>query len=130
MSRFSKLVESLENLHQEDIKNSAQVFGKAAHLSVRLQQLIESLADSSPALPSGKMTQAEAIARYGNYNNAYAAYQKAYGIKCRKGWSNFLNAIDGLTPPATLEERVTQLETTVQALVELLIDGINPNMIR
>lgn len=126
MSRFSKLVESLENLHQEDVKNSARVFGITADLSMRLQQLLASL-DGAPLppaqFPSGKMTQAEVSARYGNYNNAYAAYQKAYGIKCRKGWSYFLQAIEGLAPPATLEERVAKLETTVQTLVELLMDG-------
>ncbi len=123
MSRFSKLIEELEDLQQQDIKNSAQVFSITATLSSRLHELLETVEDSNKALPKSKITKEELIKRYGNYNNAYAAYQKAYGIKCRKGWKYFLKAIEGLLLPISLEERVDQLEETVKILVKILIES-------
>lgn len=125
MSRVGKLIQSLEALQEEDIKQSAKVFGIAASLSAKLQELLESPVSSKPlemTVSNQKTTQADLIARFGNFNNAYTAYQKAYGIKCRKSWSIFLNKIQGLTPPETLEDRVTKLEKTVQALIEVLLN--------
>ena len=121
MSRVGKLIQSLETLHQEEIKHSAKVFGIAATLSARLQELLDNNEKSYPRLTSEKITQADVISRYGNFNNAYAIYKKAYGIKCRRNWSTFLNAIEGLTPPETVEDRLTKLEKTVQLLVEILL---------
>lgn len=121
MSRFSKLIEELEDLQQQDIKNSAKVFSITATLSTRLHELLDTVENSNKSLPKSKITQEELVKRYGNYNNAYAAYQKAYGIKCKKGWKNFLKAIDGLSPPVSLEERVDKLEETVTILVKILI---------
>lgn len=123
MSRFSKLIEELEDLQQQDIQNSAQVFSVTATLSTRLHELLETVENSNKALPKSKITKEELIKRYGNYNNAYAAYQKAYGIKCRKGWKYFLKAIEGLLLPISLEERVDQLEETVKILVKILIES-------
>lgn len=123
MSRFSKLIEDLESLQQQDIKNSSKVFSITATLSTRLQELLTSVESSHKSLPESKITKEELIKRYGNYNNAYAAYQKAYGIKCKKGWENFLTAIEGLAPPISLEERVDKLEETVKILVKILIEN-------
>ncbi len=122
MSRFSKLIEELEDLQQQDIKNSAQVFGVTATLSTRLHQLLDSVENSNKSLPESKITKEELIKRYGNYNNAYAAYQQAYGIKCKKGWNYFLKAIKGLSPPVSLEDRVDKLEETVQLLLKILLE--------
>ncbi|EAZ90876.1 hypothetical protein [Crocosphaera chwakensis] len=123
MSRFSKLIEELEDLQQQDIKNSAKVFSITATLSTRLHELLNTVENSSKALPESKITKEELIKRYGNYNNAYATYKKAYGIKCRKGWQHFLKAIEGLSPPISLEERVEKLEETVKILVKILIEN-------
>ncbi len=123
MSRFSKLIEELEDLQQQDIKNSAQVFSITATLSTRLHELLDTVETSNKALPKSKITKEELIKRYGNYNNSYAAYQQAYGIKCKKGWKHFLKAIEGLSPPVSLEERVNNLEETVKILVKILIEN-------
>ncbi|ACB49677.1 hypothetical protein cce_0326 [Crocosphaera subtropica ATCC 51142] len=122
MSRFSELIEELEDLQQQDIKNSAKVFSITASLSTRLHQLLDAVETSNKALPKSKITKEELIKRYGSYNNAYAAYKKAYGIKC-KGWDRFLQAIEGLSPPTSLEERVEKLEETVKLLVKILIEN-------
>ncbi|MGK7957058.1 MAG: hypothetical protein AB4063_17685 [Crocosphaera sp.] len=123
MSRFSKLIEELEDLQQQDIKNSAKVFSITATLSTRLHELLDTVENSNKSLPKSKITQEELVKRYGNYNNAYAAYQKAYGIKCKKSWKNFLKAIDGLSPPVSLEERVDKLEEMVTILVKILLEN-------
>ena len=123
MSRFSKLIEELEDLQQQDIKNASKVFSITATLSTRLQELLETDENSNKALPVGKITKEDLIKRYGNYNNASAAYKKAYGIKCKKGWKYFLKAIEGLSPPISLEERVEKLEETVRVLVKILIEN-------
>lgn len=39
MSRISKLIANLEDLHQQDLKNAAQVYGITATLTVRLQEV-------------------------------------------------------------------------------------------
>lgn len=122
MSRFSKLIEELEDLQQQDIKNSAKVFSITATLSTRLHQLLNSVEMSNKVLPETKITKEELIKRYGSYNNAYSAYQQAYGIKCKKGWSYFLKAIEGLSPPVSLEDRVNKLEETVNILVKILLE--------
>ncbi len=122
MSRFSKLIEELEDLQQQDIKNSGRVFGITATLSTRLHQLLDTLENSNKALSENKITKEELIKRYGNYNNAYAAYQQAYGIKCKKGWKYFLKVIEGLSPPVSLEERVANLEEIVKSLVKILLE--------
>ncbi|MDJ0508829.1 MAG: hypothetical protein QNJ64_06215 [Crocosphaera sp.] len=122
MSRFSQLIEELEDLQQQDIKNSAKVFGITANLSARLHQLLDTVENPHKSLSESKITKEELIKRYGNYNNAYTAYQQAYGIKCRKGWKYFLKAIEGLSPPVSLEERVKKLEETVTSLVKILLE--------
>ncbi len=145
MSRFSKLIDNLENLHQQDIKNSAKVYGITATLASRLEEILNDLDDQpqkenqpkdkqpQKLLTEVKITKEELIQHYGNYHNAYEAYQKAYGIKCRKGWTNLLKAIQGLTPPdsleqtpsISLEQRVDKLEKIVKTLVQILLDN-NP----
>lgn len=137
MSRFSQLIDDLDNLHQQDIKNSAKVFGITATLATRLEEILNDLEDQAQKddqpqklLTNGKITKEELIARYGNYNNAYQAYKKAYSIKCQKGWANLLKAIEGFAPPnileksssISLEQRVEKLEKTVKMLVEILLE--------
>jgi hypothetical protein len=124
MSRFSDLIQNLEDLHQEDIHNSAQVFGVAATLSVRLEEILQSLETTSnptKTINPNKITKDEVIARYGSLNKAYHAYKQAYGIKCRQSWDKFLEAIQGLNPPSntTLEERVAKLEEAVKLLLQV-----------
>ncbi|MEA5535298.1 hypothetical protein [Crocosphaera sp. XPORK-15E] len=123
MSRFSKLIEDLENSHEQDIKNSAKAFAITATLSSHLQKILQDLETSKKALPKSKLTQVELIKRYGSYPRAYAAYQQAYGIKCKWGWKHFLKAIDGLYPPVSLEDRIEKLEATVKLLVEILLEN-------
>ncbi|MEL4898027.1 hypothetical protein [Crocosphaera sp. Alani8] len=122
MSRFGKLIEELEDLRQQDIKNSAHVFSITATLHSRLHELLETVENPNKALPKKKIDQEELVKRYGNYNNAHAAYQKAYGIKCKRGWKYFLEAIEGLSPPMSLEERVDKLEEAVRILVKALLE--------
>ncbi|MEA5511597.1 hypothetical protein VB715_17625 [Crocosphaera sp. UHCC 0190] len=123
MSKFKKLIEDLENSQQEDIENSAKVFAITATLSTRLQEILHNLENPKTALPKSKLTQGELIKRYGSYPRAYAAYQQAYGIKCKWGWKHFLKAIDGLSPPVSLEDRIEKLEATVKLLVEILLEN-------
>ncbi len=123
MSRFSQLIKELEDLQQQDIRSSAKVFSITATLSTRLQELLTSVENFNKSLPESRITKEEFIKRYGNYNNAYAAYQKAYGIKCQRGWKYFLKAIEGLSPPVSLEERIDKLEETVKILVKILIEN-------
>lgn len=122
MARITKLIDELETLHQQDIKNSAKVYGITAIFSSRLQEILTNLEPSNKLLSSGKITKEDTIARYGNYNNAYNAYKQAYGIKCKKGWNFFLKAIQGFTPPETLEQRVEKLEETVKQLIQILLE--------
>ena len=130
MSRISKLIANLEDLHQQYLKNAAQVYGITATLTVRLQEVLNSLSEQNlniahKSLPEGNLTKDDIISLYGNYNNAYKAYKEAYNIKCSKGWEAFLQAIHGLKPPGlslSLEQRVEQLEKTVKTLVEILLD--------
>ncbi len=142
MSRFSQLIDNLEDLHQQDIKNSAKVYGITATLASRLEGILDELDNeensqktqkNQPLLPNNiKITKAEIIKRYGSYNNAYQAYQKAYGIKCRKGWNHFLEAIQEFPLPnplnenhsLDLEKRVNKLEKTVKILVKVLLEKI------
>ncbi|SMQ86423.1 hypothetical protein SAMN06272774_3167 [Synechococcus sp. 7002] len=41
MSRFSKLIDQLEDLDQQDLRNTAKVFAITAELYERLQQVVE-----------------------------------------------------------------------------------------
>lgn len=122
MSRFSKLIDQLEDLEQQDLKNTAKVFSITAHLYERLKGIVETQDQTKIGLPSSQtIDQTQLTQRYGNYDNAYQAYQKAYGIKCKRGWNYLLPMVKDLPIPATLEERVTKLEDTVQFLSELLL---------
>lgn len=122
MSRFGKLIEDLESLDQRDIKNSAKVYAITATLSMRLQEVLESLESPKNLLNQGNVTKQELINRYGNFNAAYQAYKQAYGIKYQRGWDNFLKAIQGLNPPITLEQRVEKLEESINLLVRALLE--------
>lgn len=42
MSRFSKLIDQLENIDQQDIQNTAKVFGVAADLYQTLDHIVQS----------------------------------------------------------------------------------------
>lgn len=122
MSRFSRLIDQLEDLEQQDLKNTAKVFSITAHLYERLKGLVETQDQTAASLPPSQViNQIQLTERYGNYDNAYQAYQKAYGIKCKRGWNYLLPMVKDLPIPETLEERVSRLEDTVQFLSEFLL---------
>jgi hypothetical protein len=141
MSRFSKLISDLEDLHQQDIKDTARVFGITATLYTRLQDLLNDLSSkNSPArsacssaslpLPEKNLDKSDLIALYGNFNNAYRAYKSAYNIKPVRGWDGLLRSIRGLQPPSvspSLEQRVETLEKTVKVLLEILSENTRPD---
>lgn len=129
MSRFSKIISDLEDLHRQDIKDTARVFGITATLSQRLRELLDAIEpetdNSAVAKLSGEPTKDDLIAVYGNYNNAYRAYKDAYNLKGVKGWDGLLRSIRGLTPPSPpldLEKRVEKLEKTVKVFAEILLE--------
>lgn len=137
MSRFSKLIDDLEGLNQQDIKNSAKVFGITATLATRLEEILNDLEDqpqkdkqSQKLLAKVNISQEELTALYGSYNNTYQAYKKAYNIKYCRGWASLLKEIQGLEPPnveqktssINLEKRVEKLEKTVKTLVAILLE--------
>jgi len=71
MSRISKLIANLEDLHQQDLKNAAQVYGITATLTVRLQEVLNSLSEQNlniahKSLPEGNLTKDDIISLYGN----------------------------------------------------------------
>jgi hypothetical protein len=123
MSRFSNLIDQLDDLDREDIKNTAKLLGITAVLYERLQELINTQKQKKVALPEGKLITKEILVkRYGNYSNAYTAYQKAYGIRCKTGWGNLLPLVQNLPIPLSLEERMNQLESTVESLSEIILE--------
>jgi hypothetical protein len=123
MSRFSNLIDQLDDLDREDIKNTAKLLGITAVLYERLQELINTQKQKKVALPEGKLITKEILVkRYGNYSNAYTAYQKAYGIKCKTGWKNLLPLVQNLPIPLSFEERMNQLENTVESLSEIILE--------
>lgn len=124
MSRFSNLIDQLEDLDQQDIKNTAKVFGITAELYQKLQHLAEvknTTAQSLPPQKKEKVTQQLLTQRYGNYANAYQAYKEAHNIKCRTGWKSLLSLVQDLPMPETLEEKVANLEQKVAVLSEILL---------
>ena len=135
MSRFSKIIDQLEELNQQDadnyqadIKNSAKTFAIAAHLYERLNQLAEPPSEPKALLKPKKITKKFLIETFGGYDKAYKAYQQAYGIKCRKSWKNFLALIQDLEIPevnnSTTEERLQRLEEKVDLLLEILLNNV------
>ena len=136
MSRFSRIIDQLEDLdqqdlknYQDDIKNSSKVFSITAQLYERLQELAESSqSKSKTALPSQKITKEFLLKRFGSYDTAYRTYQKAYGIKCRKGWKNFVPLIQELKVPTTTEERLEALEEKVNLLAEILLSAVKQEL--
>jgi len=123
MSRFSNLIDQLDDLHTEDIKNTAKLLGITAVLYERLQGLIDVQKQKKLALPEGQViTKEMLVKRYGNYSNAYSVYQKSYGIKCKTGWGNLLPLVQNLPIPLSLDERMNQLEKTVESLSEIILE--------
>ena len=59
MSRFGELINELAALNEQDLKNSAQVYGAAASLSARLQNLLDNLKQTPKSLTGKKITKAE-----------------------------------------------------------------------
>ncbi len=134
MSRFSKIIDQLEDLnqqdlkaHQDDLKNSSQVFAIAAHLYKKLDQLANPKETKPQALLTPrKITKEYLIKTFGSYDGAYQAYQQKYGIKCRKSWKNLLALIQNLEVPknhtSNTEERLKSLEEKVDLLMEILLN--------
>jgi hypothetical protein len=123
MSRFSNLIDQLDDLDGEDIKNTAKLLGITAVLYERLQGLIDVQKQKKLTLPEGKaITKEMLVKRYGNYSNAYSAYQKSYGIKCKTGWHNLLPLVQNLSTPLSVEERLDQLEKNFQALSQIILE--------
>ena len=56
MSRFSKLIDQLEDLDQQDLRNTAKVFAITAELYERLQQVVEAQKEPPPAQIPGPRT--------------------------------------------------------------------------
>ena len=127
MSRFSKLIDQLEDLDQQDLRNTAKVFAITAELYERLQQVVEAQKESPSAQIPGNQISADFLKeRYGNYNEAYKAYQQNYHIKCSRGWKHLLPQVKDLPMPQTQTERIEQLEATVQTLSEIVINLVSP----
>jgi hypothetical protein len=123
MSRFSDLIDQLDNLDQQDVKNTAKLLGITAVLYERLYGLANAQADENLALPEGQAITKELLTkRYGNYTNAYSAYQKAYGIKCKTGWNNLLSLVEKLPIPLSTEERLSKLEKDIQSLSQIVLE--------
>ena len=123
MSRFSNLIDQLDDLDGEDIKNTAKLLGITAVLYERLQMLIDVQKQKKLALPEGKaITKEILVKRYGNYSNAYSAYQKSYGIKFKTGWHNLLPLVQNLPIPLSVEERLDQLEKNFQSLSQIILE--------
>lgn len=122
MSRFSRLIDQFEDLEQQDLKNTAQVFAIAADLYQKLEQFVGSTETPGKQLQAPKeITQDFLQKRYGSYATAYQVYKEAYGIKCRSGWKNLLPLIQDLPVPETLEEKVAHLEHRVDVLTQVLL---------
>jgi hypothetical protein len=123
MSRFSNLIDQLDDLDQQDIKNTAKLLGITAVLYERLQGLVDTQANKKTSLPEvEKITKEFLIQRYGNYSNAYNAYQEAYGIKCKTGWNNLLPLVQDLPIPLSIKERLNELEINVQSLSQIILE--------
>jgi hypothetical protein len=123
MSRFSDLIDQLDDLDRQDIKNTAKLLGITAVLYERLQGLANAQIDERLVLPEGKpITKEFLIKRYGNYNSAYSTYQKVHGIKCRSGWENLLPLVQNLPLPLSTEERLNALEKNVQSLSQIVLE--------
>ena len=132
MSRFSKIIDQLAEINQQDrehyqtdVKNTAQVFAIAAHLYERLNQLAEPPSEPKALLKPKKITKEFLVETFGGYDKAYKAYQQAYGIKCRKSWNKLLALVQDLDIPSTgnltTEERLERLEEKVDVLIEILL---------
>ncbi|ANV85778.1 hypothetical protein AWQ21_14685 (plasmid) [Picosynechococcus sp. PCC 7003] len=127
MSRFSKLIDQLEDLDQQDLRNTAKVFAVTAELYERLQQVVQAQEQSPPAQIPGEQISEELLKeRYGTYNEAYRAYQQTYQLKCSRGWKHLLPKVKDLPMPQTQTERIDQLEDTVQTLSEIVMNLVSP----
>lgn len=120
MSRFSKLIDQLDDLNEQDLKHTAKVFSITAELYQKLQNIAAEKSPTQLKLASKKVTQQQLTQRYGSYTNAYKAYKTAYGIKCR-GWKSLLPLVQDLPMPETLAEKVASLEEKVAVLSEILL---------
>ncbi len=127
MSRFSKLIDQLEELDKQDIRNTAKVFAITAELYERLQQVVQAQqAPPQAQIPGDQVTEDLLKERYGSYNEAYKAYQQTYHLKCSRGWKNLLPKVKDLPMPQTQTERIEQLESTVQTLSEIVMNLVSP----
>lgn len=127
MSRFSNLIDRLDALDKEDVKNTTQLLSITAVLYERLRGLVNVQKQTNLALSENQVITKEILIKhYGNYFNAYNAYQRSYGIKCKKGWNNLLPLVQNLPIPVSLEERVNKLENTVALLSEVILELIQP----
>ncbi|OKH18630.1 hypothetical protein [[Limnothrix rosea] IAM M-220] len=128
MSRFSRLIDQLEDFDQQDVKNTAKVFAIAAHLYERLNQLAEPPEKSKAVLKPKTITREFLLETFGSYDEAYRAYQQAYGIKCRRSWGNLLKLVQDLQVPnvhsISTEERLKNLEEKVDLLMEILLNNV------
>ncbi|NJN72653.1 MAG: hypothetical protein HC799_07500 [Limnothrix sp. RL_2_0] len=127
MSRFSKIIDQLEDLDQQDLKNSAKLFGITAELYQKLSNLTEASRPPQALINSKKVTQKSLTQRYGGYGNTYQIYKEKYGIKCKTGWKYLLPLIQDLPMPETVEERIAKLEKKVLVLSEILLTMTQEN---
>ncbi|AMA09375.1 hypothetical protein [Picosynechococcus sp. PCC 73109] len=125
MSRFSRIIDELEELDKQSLKNTARVFAITAGLYERLRTIVEAQKDlGEPYALSGnkKIDQKLLQARYGTYDKCYQIYKQTYGITCQRGWKNLVPLVEKLPLPQTMEERVEQLENTVKVLSEAILE--------
>lgn len=125
MSKFSKLLEQLDEIDQRDIKNTAKLIGTTAVLYERLQEIVNR--KPPQLLDQEKEVSKEFLVKhFGNYHNTYSVYNKTYGIKA-KGWDSLLPKIRGLPVPQSLEDRVKELEIQVQYLAQIFGEFLEKN---
>jgi hypothetical protein len=133
-SRLDDIIQDLDQCIQEDIKVSSQIFGlattslqKNGDLLQKLQEKTVNISsqESSNLLLSETDTLTEEYLRkqHKTYQEAYNFYHQNYGITCRRGWNNLLQAINNLSSkkePVQLDNRVNELENKVKKLEEMV----------
>lgn len=123
MSRFSDLIDQLDDLNQQDIKNTARLLGVTAVLYERLQNIANRQEVSTAELPEGQAITKDLLEkRFGSFQST----KNAYGIKARS-WDDLVNKVQNLpipSSPLSLEDRVQYLEEGIQVLSDVLLELI------
>jgi hypothetical protein len=120
MSRFSNLIDQLDDLNQQDIQNTSLLLGVTATLYERLRGIVNDQTLATLELPQGQViTEAFLKEQFGSL----AAAKNAYGVKAR-GWKELVKKVQDkpLPPlPMPIEKRVEKLEESVESLSQILL---------